>query len=76
MTIWHIIIFVFLAAAAAFEVRDISKIGLRAWFRESCRKSWSQSFAERLPGSLRVIGPAALFLLIIFCLLQISLRKK
>jgi hypothetical protein len=76
MTIWDIIIFVFLAAAVALEVRDISKMGLRDWYRESCRKSGSQGFAERLPKRLRVIGPAALFLLLVFCLLQISLHKK
>jgi len=76
MTIWHIIIFTFLAAEVALEVRDISKMGLREWFRESCRKSWFQHFAGRLPKRLRVIGPAAVFLLLMFCLIQISLHKK
>ena len=76
MTIWHIIIFAFLAAEIALEVRDISTMGLRAWFRESCRQNWFRHFAERLPERLRVIGPAAVFLLLMFCLIQISLHKK
>jgi len=51
MTIWHIIIFAFLAAEVALEVRDISKMGLREWFRESCRKSWFQHFAADFPSA-------------------------
>ncbi len=76
MTIWHIIIFAFLAAEVALEVRDISKMGLRVWFRESCRQNWFQHFAGRLPQRWRVIGPAAVFVLLMFCLIQISLHKK
>ncbi len=76
MTIWHIIIIAFLAAEVALEARDISRMGLREWFRESCSKSWFQHFAQRLPSRLRVIGPVAVVLLLMFCLLQISLHKK
>ena len=76
MTVWHLIILAILAIDAALYAWDISKLGFRAWFRQSMRQSAFQYLGGKFRGPWRIIVPSAQLLLIIFCLLQIALLRR
>jgi len=75
MTVWHFLIFAILATDLEFRIAEIRKKGFRVSFRESCKRSWFQWWAEKFPPYLRFIGPAIIFLLTVVCMIEISLRR-